>query len=34
MSYPVIQTENKIIANTDINQGETISNLKLQKMLP
>ena len=33
MSYPVIDIANKIIANTDINQGETISNLKLQKML-
>lgn len=33
MSYPIIDIANKIIANTDINQGETISNLKLQKML-
>ena len=33
MSYPVIDIANKVIANTDINQGETISNLKLQKML-
>lgn len=33
MSYPVIDVANKVIANTDINQGETISNLKLQKML-
>ncbi len=33
MSYPIIDVANKIIANTDINKGETISNLKLQKML-
>ena len=33
MSYSVIDIANKVIANTDINQGETISNLKLQKML-
>ena len=33
MSYPIIDIANKIIANTDITQGETISNLKLQKML-
>ena len=33
MSYPIIDIANKIIANTDVNQGETISNLKLQKML-
>lgn len=33
MSYPVIDISNKIIANTDIVKGETISNLKLQKML-
>jgi len=33
MSYPVIDIANKIIANTDSNHGETISNLKLQKML-
>ena len=33
MSYPIIDIANKVIANTDINQGETISNLKLQKML-
>ena len=33
MTYPVIDIANKVIANTDINQGETISNLKLQKML-
>jgi uncharacterized phage-associated protein len=33
MSYPIIDIANKIIANTDINQGETISNLKLQKIL-
>ena len=33
MAYPVIDISNKIIANTDIAQGETISNLKLQKLL-
>lgn len=33
MSYPVIDIANKVIANTDISQGEIISNLKLQKML-
>lgn len=33
MSYPIIHIANKIIANTNTNQGETISNLKLQKML-
>lgn len=33
MSYPVIDIANKVIANTDISQGDTISNLKLQKML-
>jgi uncharacterized phage-associated protein len=33
MSYSVIDIANKVVANTDINQGETISNLKLQKML-
>lgn len=33
MSYSVIEISNKIIANTDIAQGETISNLKLQKLL-
>ena len=33
MSYPIIDISNKIIANTNINPGETISNLKLQKML-
>jgi uncharacterized phage-associated protein len=33
MSYPIIDIANKIIANTNSNQGETISNLKLQKML-
>jgi uncharacterized phage-associated protein len=33
MSYKIIDIANKIVANTDINQGETISNLKLQKML-
>ncbi len=33
MAYSVVDIANKIIANTDIHQGETISNLKLQKML-
>lgn len=33
MSYSVIDIANKVIANTDISHGETISNLKLQKML-
>lgn len=33
MNYPVIEIANKIVANTDSNQGETISNLKLQKLL-
>jgi uncharacterized phage-associated protein len=33
MSYPVIDIANKVIANTNSNPGETISNLKLQKML-
>lgn len=33
MSYSIIDISNKIIANTDIAQGETISNLKLQKLL-
>lgn len=33
MSYPVIDIANKIIADTDTSQGDTISNLKLQKML-
>lgn len=33
MIYPVIDIANKIIANTDAEQGETISNLKLQKLL-
>lgn len=33
MSYSVIDISHKIIASTDASQGETISNLKLQKML-
>lgn len=33
MSYPILDIANKVIANTDSNQGETISNLKLQKLL-
>lgn len=33
MGYSVIDIANKVIANTNIDQGETISNLKLQKLL-
>ena len=33
MSYSVVDIANKVVANTDLEQGETISNLKLQKML-
>jgi uncharacterized phage-associated protein len=33
MSYSIIDISNKIIASTDVAQGETISNLKLQKLL-
>lgn len=33
MIYPVIDIANKVVANTDSSQGETISNLKLQKIL-
>jgi uncharacterized phage-associated protein len=33
MNYPVIEIANKIVVNTDSSQGETISNLKLQKLL-
>jgi uncharacterized phage-associated protein len=33
MSYSVIDIANKIFTNTDMSQGETISNLKLQKLL-
>lgn len=33
MSYSVIDIANKVLASTDLNQGETISNLKLQKIL-
>lgn len=33
MSYPVLHIANKIIANTNAEQGEIISNLKLQKLL-
>lgn len=33
MSYSIIDISNKIIANTNIDQGDTISNLKLQKLL-
>lgn len=33
MNYSVIDIANKVVANTDSEKGETISNLKLQKML-
>lgn len=33
MKYSVIDIANKIIANTNAEQGEIISNLKLQKLL-
>lgn len=33
MNYTAIQIANKIISNTDIEHGELISNLKLQKLL-
>ena len=33
MNYSVIDIANKVIANTNLGPGETISNLKLQKML-
>ncbi|MHA3787463.1 Panacea domain-containing protein [Flavobacterium hauense] len=33
MAYSVIDISNKIIANTEAEQGELISNLKLQKLL-
>ena len=33
MSYSVLNIANKIIASTNTEQGETISNLKLQKLL-
>jgi uncharacterized phage-associated protein len=33
MVYPVLHIANKIIAHTDIEHGELISNLKLQKLL-
>lgn len=33
MAYPILHIANKIIANTDVEQGELISNLKLQKLL-
>jgi uncharacterized phage-associated protein len=33
MSYNVLQIANKIIASTDSEHGELISNLKLQKLL-
>lgn len=33
MSYPVLHIANKIIANTNVEEGELISNLKLQKLL-
>lgn len=33
MSYPVLEIAKKIIASTDSEKGEIISNLKLQKLL-
>lgn len=33
MSYPVINIANKVLANTNMEQGDTVSNLKLQKIL-
>lgn len=33
MSYNVMDIANKIVAKTDIEHGDSISNLKLQKML-
>ncbi len=33
MTYNVLHIANKIIANTDLEHGELISNLKLQKLL-
>lgn len=33
LSTSVINIANKVLASTDIEQGETISNLKLQKLL-
>ncbi|MGB0879210.1 MAG: Panacea domain-containing protein [Polaribacter sp.] len=33
MAYPVLHIANKIIASTDVEHGELISNLKLQKLL-
>jgi len=33
MSHPVLHIANKIIARTDLEHGELISNLKLQKLL-
>lgn len=33
MAYPVLHIANKIIARTDLEHGELISNLKLQKLL-
>jgi len=33
MNYSVIDIANKVITGTNISQGDTISNLKLQKML-
>jgi len=33
MTHPVLHIANKIIAHTDIEHGELISNLKLQKLL-
>lgn len=33
MAYPVLHIANKIIVSTDLEHGELISNLKLQKLL-
>jgi uncharacterized phage-associated protein len=33
MSYPIIEIARKVIASTDVERGDTISNLKLQKLL-
>ena len=33
MGYPILHIANKIIASTDLEHGELISNLKLQKLL-
>ena len=33
MAYKALDIANKIISKTDLEHGDTISNLKLQKML-